>query len=206
MGQPKALNIAMVGYGLMGRAHSNAFHPASHFFMSSFNLKLKTICGRNQANLGRILYQWSWEETASKWEEVVHRKDIDVVDICTPNYLHEPIAVAAAKAGKIVLCEKPLANSVVEAERIMEASRNVSTLVWFNYRRVPAITLARQLIEQGKMGETYHYRALYLQSLGAKPGRSRSLEIQPPRGGLRRYRRPIVPLHRSRNVAERTYQ
>jgi predicted dehydrogenase len=127
MGQSRTLNVVMVGYGFMGRAHSNAFHQVTHFFDSPFNLKLKTICGRNQTNLNRMALQWGWEETASHWEEVVSRKDIDIVDICTPNYLHEPIAVAAAKGGKMVLCEKPLANSVAEAERMVTAASKVPT-------------------------------------------------------------------------------
>ena len=125
MGQKKTLNIAMIGYGFMGRAHSNAFRQATAFFDLPFNPRLKTICGRNQSNLDRIAYQWGWEETATNGEEIVAMKDIDIVDICTPNYLHEPIAVAAAKAGKMVLCEKRLANSVAEPMRMTEAARNV---------------------------------------------------------------------------------
>jgi predicted dehydrogenase len=130
-----------------------------------------------------MAHQWGWKETANNWEEVVNRTDIDIVDICTPNYLHEPIAVAAAKAGKLVLCEKPLANSVAEAERMMEAARNVPTLVWFNYRRVPAITLARQLIEQGKTGKTYHYRTVYLQSWGRNPTDPEAWRFNPQEAG-----------------------
>lgn len=183
MAQSSTLNIAMVGHGFMGRAHSNAFHQASHFFGSSFNLKLKTICGRNQASLDRMACQWGWEETASNWEDVVQRKDIDIVDICTPNYLHEPIAVAAAKAGKIILCEKPLANSVAEAERMAEAAINIPTLVWFNYRRAPAVTLARQMIEQEKVGEAYHYRGLYLQSWGRDPENPAAWRFNPREAG-----------------------
>ena len=166
MQQRGKLNIAMIGYGFMGRAHSNAFHQAGHFFDLPFQLNLKVICGRNQAKLRETSGQWGWEETAADWESVVNRKDIDVVDICTPNYLHEPIAVAAAQAGKMVLCEKPLANSVDAAERMARAARDVPTLVWFNYRRVPAVMFAHQLVQQGRIGQIYHYRALYLQSWG----------------------------------------
>lgn len=183
MGQSRTLSVAMIGHGFMGRAHSNAFHQVGHFFDSPFNLKLKTICGRNQSKLDRVARQWGWEETANNWEEVVNRTDIDIVDICTPNYLHEPIAVAAAKAGKMVLCEKPLANSVAEAERMTEAARNVPTLVWFNYRRIPAITLAKQLIEQGKTGEAYHYRAVYLQSWGRTPEDQEAWRFNPKEAG-----------------------
>ena len=183
MGQSRILNVAMIGYGFMGRAHSNAFHQATKFFDLPFNLKLKTICGRDRPNLDRMAQQWGWEEITANWEDVVDRKDIDIVDICTPNYLHEPIAVAAAKAGKMVLCEKPLANSVAEAERMTEAARNVPTLVWFNYRRAPAVTLARQLIEEGKIGEVYHYRALYLQSWGRNPADPEAWRFIPKEAG-----------------------
>lgn len=166
MQQRRTLNVAMIGYGFMGRAHSNAFRQAGHFFDLPFELNLKVICGRNQSKLRETAGQWGWEETAGDWEAVVSRKDIDVVDICTPNYLHEPIAVAAAQAGKMVLCEKPLANSVDSAERMAQAARDVPTLVWFNYRRVPAVMFAHQLIQQGRIGRVYHYRGLYLQSWG----------------------------------------
>ncbi len=165
----KKLNIAMVGYGFMGRAHSNAFHQAMHFFDLPFELCLKVICGRNKEKLHPMAAQWGWEETATDWESVVSRADVDIVDICTPNCLHEPIAIAAARAGKIVLCEKPLANSVEQAERMTEAARNLPTLVWFNYRRIPAVTLAHLLVSQGRIGEVFHYRALYLQSWGKSP-------------------------------------
>jgi predicted dehydrogenase len=165
----KQLSIAMIGQGFMGRAHSNAFHQVGHFCESSYDLRLKVICGRNQAQLKEMATRWGWEEASSNWEEVVERKDIDVVDIGTPNYLHAPIAIAAARAGKIVLCEKPLAMSVEEAERMANAAQRVPTLVWFNYRRVPAIALAKKLVDEGRLGQIYHYRATYLQSWGAYP-------------------------------------
>lgn len=165
----KRLNVAMIGHGFMGRAHSNAFHQVGHFCESSFDLSLKVICGRNQAQLRSMATQWGWEEVACDWETLVDRKDVDIIDICTPNYLHAPIAIAAAKAGKAVLCEKPLAMSVQESERMANAAQNVPTLVWFNYRRVPAIALAKKLVDEGKLGRVFHYRATYLQSWGAEP-------------------------------------
>jgi predicted dehydrogenase len=183
MHQRRKLNIAMIGYGFMGRAHSNAFHQAGHFFELPFELKLKTICGRNQAKLEQMAGQWGWEETQTHWESVVSRPDIDVVDICTPNYLHEPIAVEASGAGKMVLCEKPLANSVREAERMTEAARNVPTLVWFNYRRVPAVALAHQLVEEGRIGPVFHYRAIYLQSWGRAPRDPAAWRFKPEEAG-----------------------
>ena len=107
----KHLNVAMIGHGFMGRAHSNAFHQIGHFCESSYDLRLKVICGRNQSQLKAMAARWGWKKS-SNWEAIVERKDVDVIDICTPNYLHAPIAISAAQAGKIVLCEKPLAMSV----------------------------------------------------------------------------------------------
>ena len=159
----------MIGHGFMGRAHSNAFHQAGHFFDLPYDLHLKLVCGRRLPQLENMAAQWGWQEIETSWESAIARKDVDLVDICTPNDLHAPIAIAAAQAGKIVLCEKPLAISVKEATRMAEAARHVPTLVWFNYRRVPAIALAKQLIEEGRIGEVYHYRATYLQSWGADP-------------------------------------
>jgi predicted dehydrogenase len=179
----KRLNVAMIGQGFMGRAHSNAFHQVGHFCESSYDLKLKVICGRNQPQLEEMAARWGWEEVSTNWEEVVARKDLDAIDICTPNYLHAPIAISAAQAGKIVLCEKPLALSVEEAERMAKASRNVPTLVWFNYRRVPAIALAKKLVDEGRLGRIYHYRATYLQSWGADPVSPDAWRFKPSEAG-----------------------
>jgi predicted dehydrogenase len=169
--QRKKLNIAMIGHGFMGRAHSNAFRQVNCFFDVDYDLNLKAVCGRNREALESFSRQWGWEETHPDWESVVTRKDIDVVDIGAPNHLHAPIAIAAAGAGKIILCEKPLAMNLDEAQRMVSAARNVPTLVWFNYRRVPAITLAKQLMEEGRVGTPYLYRATYLQSWGDDPAR-----------------------------------
>jgi predicted dehydrogenase len=166
MRKRQQLNVALIGYGFMGRAHSNAFHQAGCFFDVPFELRRKVICGRNREKLTQMAGEWGWEELAVEWREVVERPDIDIVDICAPNYLHEPIAVAAAQAGKMVLCEKPLATTVQAAENMVEATQNVPTLAWFNYRRVPAAAFARKLVAEGRVGEVYHYRALYLQSWG----------------------------------------
>jgi predicted dehydrogenase len=127
--------------------------------------------------------EWGWEETGRHWESIVVRPDIDVVDICTPNYLHAPIAIAALEAGKIVLCEKPLANTIEEAERMAEVARRQTTLVWFNYRRVPAVRFARELVEQGRLGQVYHYRGLYLQSWGRSPGDPAAWRFKPEYAG-----------------------
>jgi predicted dehydrogenase len=165
----RRLNIAMVGYGFMGRAHSNAFQQVGRFFDLPYDLKRKVACGRNRKELESFAAQWGWEEVETNWESVVTRKDIDVVDIGTPNHLHAPIAIAAAAAGKIVWCEKPLAINTAEARRMADAARGVPNLVWFNYRRVPAVALAKRLVDEGKVGQPYHYRATYLQSWGGDP-------------------------------------
>ncbi|MFY9908927.1 MAG: Gfo/Idh/MocA family oxidoreductase [Candidatus Sulfotelmatobacter sp.] len=167
--QLKKLNVAMIGSGFMGRAHSNAFRQAGLFFDIPYELKLKVISARNRQAVEDFAERWGWEEAQTEWQSVIARNDVDVVDICAPNHMHAPIAIAAAQAGKMVLCEKPLAMNFAEALRMVEAVRNVPNLVWFNYRRVPAIALARQLVDQGKVGQPYHYRATYLQSWGADP-------------------------------------
>jgi predicted dehydrogenase len=168
----KTLNVAMIGSGFMGRVHSNAFHQVGHFFDSSYDLHRKMICGRDRAKLESMASKWGWQETETDWQKVVNRPDIQVVDIAVPNALHAPIAIAAAKAGKIVLCEKPLAMSLKEAEKMAEASQTVANLVWFNYRRVPAIAFAKELIADGKLGQPYHYRAVYLNQSGNDPSKT----------------------------------
>ena len=128
----------------MGRAHSNAYCQAPHFFDLSFELRRKVICGRNRDALDKIAATWGWDETATDWRAVVDRKDIDVVDVATPNLLHAEIAIAAARAGKMIFCEKPLAVSVDEGARMVEAARGVPNMVWYNYRRVPGIAFSSQ--------------------------------------------------------------
>jgi|SRR5437868_819979 predicted dehydrogenase len=166
------LSIAMIGAGFIAKAHSNAFHQVNHFFRTPYQLGLKVICGRNPDRLQAMASQWGWEETHTDWRSVIGRKDIDVIDIATPNVLHAPIAIAAAQAGKIVFCEKPLAVSLPEAESMAEAASTVPTLVWFNYRRVPAVALAKRMIDEGRIGQPYHYRALYLNQSGNDPSKA----------------------------------
>lgn len=168
MSKPKqTLNVAMIGQGFMGRAHSNAFQQVNRFFDTPFDVKRKLICGRDAARLQEMASRWGWEETETQWRAVIDRKDIQAVDIATPNSLHAEIAIAAAKAGKIVLCEKPLARNLEEAKRMADAAKQVPNLVWFNYRRVPAVALAKRIVDGGRLGRIYHYRATYLQSWGA---------------------------------------
>jgi predicted dehydrogenase len=159
----RKLRLALLGQGFMGRAHSNAFRQVKHFFDVPFDLELRVLCGRDPQRLAQMAGVWGWAETSTDWREVVARPDVDVVDIALPNVLHAEVALAAARAGKIVLCEKPLAVSVEQSAQMAEAARNVPTMVWFNYRRVPAVSFARRLIEEGRLGEIYHYRAVYLQ-------------------------------------------
>lgn len=170
--QSKNLNVAMIGHGFMGRAHSNAFRQVGCFFDIPYQLQLKVICGRNRSEIEDFAAHWGSQEGQTDWKSIVARKDVDVVDICAPNHLHAPIAIAAAEAGKIVLCEKPLAMDASEAKRMADAVRSLPNLVWFNYRRAPAIALAKQLIDEGKVGRPYHYRATYLQSWGRDPDRA----------------------------------
>ena len=173
----------MVGSGFIARAHSNAFHQVGHFFDIEYSLHTRVVCGRNQAKLGAFAEQWDWEEIALDWESVVGRPDIDIVDIAVPNALHAPVALAAAAAGKIILCEKPLAMSVAEAEQMAAVVRNIPNLVWFNYRRVPAIAIAKQLIGEGRLGTIFHYRSYYFNQSGTDPSKSRTWRYQRSEAG-----------------------
>ena len=161
----RKLNIALIGYGFMGRAHSNAWRQVRSFFDVPYEPVLKVICGRHEDEVKKVAAKFSWEETATSWQEVVTRQDIDVVDICSPGYTHAPISIAAAKSGKILFCEKPLANSLVEAEEMLQTARDFGCIhmICHNYRRAPAVSLAHELIHSGKIGNVYHYRATYLQ-------------------------------------------
>ena len=127
-----ALNVALIGYGFMGKAHSSAYAQVGHFFPHLTKVRRKVVCGRGQAGLQALARAWGWEETETDWRRVIERPDVDLVDVSTPNYLHAEIAIAAAQAGKMVLCEKPLANTLAEAEAMVAAAAGVPTFVWFN--------------------------------------------------------------------------
>jgi predicted dehydrogenase len=174
MPESKQLNVAMVGNGFIARAHSNAFHQVGRFFDTPFQLRTKLLCGRNQSRLEGFARTWGWEELALDWTAAVTRPEIDIIDIAVPNSLHAPIALAAAKAGKIVLCEKPLAMTVSEAEQMAAAVHGKPSLVWFNYRRVPAIAFAKQLIEEGRLGTVFHYRAQYFNQSGVDSAKAQT--------------------------------
>jgi predicted dehydrogenase len=161
----KPLNIGLIGYGFMGRAHSNAYSQVNHFFDLAYRPILKAICARNAAQATSFADKWGYQSIETDWRKLVARKDIDAVDICVPNNLHHDIAVAAAKAGKMVLCEKPLSMDTKEGQKMVTAveKARVPNMVWYNYRRVPAVTLAKRLVDDGKLGRIFHYRAVFLQ-------------------------------------------
>ncbi|MCH8204789.1 MAG: Gfo/Idh/MocA family oxidoreductase [Candidatus Hydrogenedentes bacterium] len=161
----KDLNIGLIGCGFMGRAHSNAYRRVNNFFDLDYTPVLKAACARNEENVKAFADRWGYESVETDWRAVIARDDIDAIDICTPNNLHREIAMAAAEAGKMILCEKPLAMNSAEGEEMCEAveKAGVPNTVWYNYRRVPAVTLAKQLIDEGRLGRIYHYRAVFLQ-------------------------------------------
>lgn len=165
------LNIAMIGTGFIARAHANAFHQVGRFFEIPFELSTKVVCARNQQRLEAFQRQWGWEEAVSDWESVVARPDIQIVDIAVPNTLHHPIATAAAAAGKLVFCEKPLALTLEEGKQMAQALQGLPNLVWFNYRRAPAVRFAKQLIEENRIGQVFHYRAYYFNQSGTDPAK-----------------------------------
>src|ERR1700733_13738057 len=161
----KPLNIGIIGYGFMGRAHSNAYRQVGQFFDLPYQLVLKAACARSADKVKPFAEQWGYESVETDWRKLIERKDIDVIDICTPNNTHAEIALAAAAAGKMILCEKPLAMTTAEGEQMAEAveKAGVANMVWYNYRRVPAVTLAKRFIDEGKLGKVFHYRAKFLQ-------------------------------------------
>ena len=158
-------NVALIGYKFMGKAHSAAYRDVIRYFDSEIEPVMKVIVGRNEEGVKSAQEKFGWEEYSTSWEEVVRREDIEIVDISTPNRTHYPIAIACAKEGKHILCEKPLAMNLQEAKEMYAAVKEAGVvhMVCFNYRRVPAVMLAKKLIKEGKIGEIYHIRATYLQ-------------------------------------------
>ncbi len=167
----KPLNVGMIGYGFMGKAHSNAYANVNHFFDLEYRPVLKAVCARSADKAKAFADRWGYEAVETDWRKLVERKDIDLIDICTPNNTHAEIAIAAARAGKMILCEKPLSMNAAEGQQMVEAveKARVPNMVWYNYRRVPAITLAKQLIDDGKLGKIFHYRAEFLQDWTINP-------------------------------------
>ncbi len=162
----KQLNVGLIGYQFMGKAHSSAFRQMAHFFPEvGVRPVMKVLCGRDEARVKQASEQFGWQEWSTSWEEVVNRPDIDVIDIATPSDTHHTIAIAAAAAGKHIICEKPLALSQENGQAMVDAVQKagVKNMVAFNYRRVPAIAQAHKMIHDGRLGKIYHFRANYLQ-------------------------------------------
>ncbi len=161
----KKLRIGLIGYGFMGRAHSNAYRKVGNFFDLEHECVLQAACARDEEKIKAFAQRWGYRSVETDWRKLIARDDIDAVDICVPNNLHADIAIAAAKAGKMILCEKPLAMNGEEGKRMVAAveKAKVPNIVWYNYRRVPAVTLAKQLIDDGRLGKIFHYRAKFLQ-------------------------------------------
>ena len=182
----RKLNVALIGYDFMGRAHSNAWRQVGRFFSDlPFEPVLKVVVGRTEAKVAEARERLGFEEHATSWQQVLARPDIDIVDICTPGDSHAEIAIAAAAAGKSILCEKPLANSVGEAERMLAAveKAGVVHMLCHNYRRCPAVALAKQLIDEGQLGEIHHYRGVYLQDWIVDPNFPRVWRLEKARAG-----------------------
>jgi len=167
----KKLNIAIIGYGFMGRTHSNAFRQAGRFFNLQYEPVLKCICARDAAKAKAFADNWGYESIETDWRRLIERDDIDVIDIAAPNNVHAEIAIAAAKAGKMILCEKPLSMDGPQGRKMVAAveKAGVPNSVWYNYRRVPAVTLAKHLIDSGRLGRIFHYRAKFLQDWTINP-------------------------------------
>ncbi len=167
----KQLRIGLIGYGFMGRAHSNAYRKVGNFFDLKYQPILQAICARNADNAAAFAKKWGYASVETDWRRLIERDDIDVVDICTPNNSHAEIAIAAAQAGKMILCEKPLSMDGPEGVKMVRAveKAKVPNMVWYNYRRVPAVTMAKQLIEEGRLGKIFHYRAKFLQDWTISP-------------------------------------
>ena len=162
--------IGMIGAKFMGKAHTNAYRQATYFFDPPVKPRLKVVCAL-EPNLDKFAQRWGWERATADWRQVIEDPEVDLVEICSPNNTHHDIALAAFEAGKMVVCEKPLAMNGEEARRMTAAARRSgkTNLVSFNYRRVPAVAFARQLIDEGRIGRVYHFRALYLQDWTMDP-------------------------------------
>jgi predicted dehydrogenase len=179
------INVALIGYAFMGRAHSNAYRQVPAFFSPRLTPKMKVICGRTKDKVDAAARQLGWEESSTDWREVVARPDIGLVDISTSGDSHAEIAIAAAKAGKAVLCEKPLARTLAEAETMLDAVRKagVPNMLCHNYRRVPAVMLAHNLIAHGLIGQVRHFRGVYLQDWLVDPRAPHSWRLDRARAG-----------------------
>lgn len=161
----KKANVAIIGTKFMGKAHSNAWSSAGKFFQLGVEPVLKVACGQDLQGTNDFAHTWGWETVENDWHKVVERKDVDIIDVCTPTYLHKDIVLAAAKNGKQIFCEKPIALDYAEAKEMYEAVEKAGVLHYLNhnYRRCPAVAFAKQLISEGKIGQIFHWRGAYLQ-------------------------------------------
>jgi predicted dehydrogenase len=178
----KELNVGIIGYGFMGRTHSHAYRNVRNLFDVPYEPVLKTICGLEEKEAKAFADRWGYQSHTTDWRKVMDDKKIDIVDICVPNNYHAELAVAAAQAGKMIICEKPLARTGAEAEPMVQAveKAGVANMVSFNYRRVPAVTLAKKLIDEGRLGRIFHYRANFLQDW--------TISAKVPQGGMATWR------------------
>lgn len=181
----KTLNIAMVGYKFMGKAHSQAWREAPLFFDLPANPRLMVVCGRHEAPLRDFADRWGWESTSTDWREAVTRPEVDVVDICAPSHLHFEVAMTAAEAGKAIFCEKPLCLTVDQAEQLVAAVKKQGVLHYLNhnYRRCPAVAYAKRLIDDGRIGRPYHWRSCYLQDWIMDPDFPLTWHLQKDKAG-----------------------
>jgi predicted dehydrogenase len=184
----RTVGVGMVGYAFMGRAHSLAWHAVTRAFDVPVRPRLAAICGRDEAAAQRAADRLGWASAETDWRALIERDDVDLIDICAPGDMHAPIAIAALQAGKHVLCEKPLANTLAEAQAMAAAADaaypgGARAMVGFNYRRVPALALARKLVEQGRIGTLRHVRAVYLQDWLVDPEAPMTWRMQAERAG-----------------------
>lgn len=166
MANKKELRIGLIGCGFMGRTHSNGYKRVGDFFPElDYRPVLKAVCSRSKDKVKAFAEQWGYESFETDWKVLIARNDIDAIDICAPNNMHAEISIAAAAAGKMILCEKPLSRTLAEGVAMVEAieKAGVANTVWYNYRRIPAVTLAKQIVDTGKLGKIFHYRANFLQ-------------------------------------------
>ena len=178
----KTLNVGLIGYGFMGRTHSNAYCKVNHFFDVPYKPVLHVVCGLEDKVAKAFADRWGYKSHTTDWKKVIADDKVDLVDICVPNNVHAEIAMAAAEAGKAILCEKPLALNGSQAKTMVEAieKAGVANMVSFNYRRVPAVTLAKMLIDEGRLGRIFHYRANFLQDW--------TISANVPQGGMATWR------------------
>jgi len=181
----KEINVALIGCKFMGKAHSNAWKNAGHFFDLKVKPVLKVVCARDEESTKEFADRWGWEETETDWRKLIERDDIDVIDISTPPAIHRDIAVAAANSGKHIFCEKPIALNAAQAKEMYEVAEKNNVVHYLNheYRRCPAVALAKQLIDEGKIGTIFHWRGAYLQSWLTDPNFPLTWHMQKEKAG-----------------------